>query len=109
MRYRSGRGRFFDTVPDVLPVDEVVAGLPSREFRWYRGRRHHSGWYGGVATRGHVVYESRLESARIAPADLGPGVAATAAQPVWPAELDDSRVIRSQGVVPGSRRRRSRA
>jgi hypothetical protein len=40
-----------------------------------------------------VVYGSRLELARIVPADRDPDVVAMAAQPVWPAELDDSRVI----------------
>ena len=109
VRYRSGQGRFFDTVLDVLPVDEVVAGLRVREFCWYRGRRHCSGWYWAVTTSGHVVYESRLELARIVLVDRDPDVVAMAAQPVWLAELDDSRVIQSEVVVPGSRRCRSRA
>ena len=83
--------------------------VPVREFRWYRGRRHYSGWYWAVTTSGHVVYESRLELARMVLADRDPDVVARAAQPVWPAELDDSRVIQSQVVAPGSRRCRSRA
>jgi hypothetical protein len=48
-----------------LPVDEVLAGLPVREFRSWRGRKHYSGWYWSVTTGGHVVYESRLELARV--------------------------------------------
>ena len=109
MRFRGSDGRFVDATLDLLPVDEVVAGLPVREFRWYRGRRHYPGWYWAVTTSGHVVYESRLELARILLADRDPDVVAMAAQPVWLAELDDSRVIQSQVVVPGSRRCRSRA
>jgi hypothetical protein len=109
VRFRGSDGRFVDATLDLLPVDEVVAGLPVREFRWYRGMRHYSGWYWAVTTSGHVVYESRLELARIVLADRDPVVVAMAAQPVWLAELDDSRVIQSQVVVPGSRRCRSRA
>jgi hypothetical protein len=28
-----------------LVPDEVTDGLPVREFRWYQGRQHYSGWY----------------------------------------------------------------
>lgn len=52
-----------------------------REFRSYRGRRHYSGWYWSATTGGHVVYESRLELARILLADQDSGVVAIAAQP----------------------------
>jgi hypothetical protein len=30
---------------DRLAVEDVVAGLPVREFRSYQGRLHYSGWY----------------------------------------------------------------
>src|SRR4051812_9552123 len=43
VRYRDGDGRFVDTLLDRMPVDEVLVGLPVREFRAYRGRRHYSG------------------------------------------------------------------
>ena len=93
-RFRGSDGRFVDAAVDLLPVDEVLAGLPVREFRWYRGRRHYSGWYWAATISGHVVYESRLELARILLADRDPGVVAIAAQPVWLAGLDDGRVRR---------------
>jgi hypothetical protein len=77
-RFRGGNGRFVDAPMDRHPVDEVVAGLPVREFRRYRGRRHYSGWCWAVTTGGHVVYESRLELARILLADNDPEVAGIA-------------------------------
>jgi hypothetical protein len=66
---------------DRLPVDEVLAGSPVREFRWFRGRRFYSGWYWSSTTRGLIAYESRLEMARIILADFDPDVVAIAAQP----------------------------
>lgn len=94
VRFRSGDGRYLDTTLDQLPPDELLTGLPVREFRWYRGRRHYSGWYWAVTTGGHVVYESRLELARILLADRDPDVVAMAAQPVLLAGMDDGRVRR---------------
>ena len=32
-----------DTTLDRVAAEDVVAGLPVREFRWYKGRRHYSG------------------------------------------------------------------
>ncbi|MFI7681005.1 TnsA-like heteromeric transposase endonuclease subunit [Actinophytocola sp. NPDC049390] len=88
VRYRGGDGGFVDTPLDRLPVDEVLAGLPVREFRAYRGRRHYSGWYWSATTGGHVVYESRLELARILLADKDSTVVAIAAQPFLVEEFD---------------------
>jgi len=81
LRYRDSGGRFVDTTFDRVPVEEVLAGMPVREFRSYRGRKHYSGWYWSATTGGHVVYESRLELARILLADQDPQVVAIAAQP----------------------------
>ena len=94
VRFRGSDGRFVDVALDLLPVDEVLVGLPVREFRWYRGRRHYSGWYWAATTGGHVVYESRLELARMLLADRDPDVVAMVAQPVWLAGMDDGRVRR---------------
>ncbi|MHA6762242.1 hypothetical protein [Streptacidiphilus sp. PAMC 29251] len=44
VRYRSGQGRFADTWLDRLSVDDVLAGMPVREVRWFRGRASYSGW-----------------------------------------------------------------
>ena len=66
---------------DRLPVDEVLAAGPVREFRWVRGRRFYSRWYWSATTGGLVAYESRLEMARILLADFDPSVVGIAAQP----------------------------
>jgi hypothetical protein len=62
-------------------VDEVAGSLPVREFRWYRGRKHYSGWYHASTTGRMVAYESRLELARILIADFASDVTEIAAQP----------------------------
>ncbi|MGH3156299.1 MAG: hypothetical protein ACRDNF_06965, partial [Streptosporangiaceae bacterium] len=65
VRYRRDDGQFVDTTFDQLAVDDVVAGLPVREFRSHKGRLHYSGWYWSSTLAQLVVYESRLELARI--------------------------------------------
>jgi hypothetical protein len=92
LRYRDSGGRFVDTTFDRVPVEEVLAGMPVREFRSYRGRKHYSGWYWSATTGGHVVYESRLELARILLADQDPQVVAIAAQPFRMEGFDGVRV-----------------
>jgi len=79
---------------DRVAVDDVVAGLPVREFRWYKGRRHYSGWYWSSTMAGLVAYESRLELARILLADFDSGVTAIAAQPFQLTGPDGSSVRR---------------
>jgi hypothetical protein len=59
----------------------LVAGQPWRMFRWRQGQAHYSGWYWCATSGGHVVYESRLELARLLLADFDPRVVAIAAQP----------------------------
>jgi hypothetical protein len=61
VRYRRDSGEFADTTLDRLAVGDVVAGLPVREFRSYKGREHYSGWYWSSTLARLVVYESRLE------------------------------------------------
>ena len=75
MRYRRDDGRFADTTLDRLAVEDVVAGLPVREFRSYQGRLHYSGWYWSSSMSRLLAYESRLELARIMLADFDPSVA----------------------------------
>ncbi len=86
------------TLDRVVPA-EVLAGLPVREFRWYKGRQHYSGWYWPATMSGHVVYESRLELARIMLADFDPAVAGLAAQPFLLTGPDDS-VATNATTVP---------
>ncbi|WP_219806388.1 TnsA-like heteromeric transposase endonuclease subunit [Streptomyces sp. SM12] len=70
-----------ETALDRLLVGEVVAGLPVRDFRWHKGRRHYSGWYFASTVGRLVAYESRLELARILLADFDRDVVELAAQP----------------------------
>ena len=92
--YRASGGAVVDTTLDRLSADEVIAGLPVREFRWHEGRRHYSGWYWCATGQCLVVYESRQELARIMLADFDPAVAGVAAQPFRLIGRDRSRVRR---------------
>lgn len=60
---------------------KLVQSPPWRVFRWRQGQAHYSGWYWASTTRSHVVYESRLELARLLLADFDHSVVAIAAQP----------------------------
>jgi hypothetical protein len=63
---------------------------PWRVFRSRHGQAHYSGWYWSATTGGHVVYESRLELARLMLADFDPRVVTIAAQPFCvTAEIED--------------------
>jgi hypothetical protein len=81
-----------DTTLDRLRTDGVIAGLPVREFRWHKGRRHYSGWYWCATGQRLVVYENRLELARIMLADFDPAVTTITAQPFRLSGRDGSRV-----------------
>ncbi|MFF2378652.1 TnsA-like heteromeric transposase endonuclease subunit [Streptomyces xiamenensis] len=92
--YRQADGRLVETDLDRLLVSEVAAGLPVREFRWYRGQKHYSGWYHASTLGRMVAYESRLELARILLADFDPQVVEIAAQPFQVSGPDGDRVRR---------------
>jgi TnsA endonuclease-like protein len=61
----------------------VTAASPWRTARSVRGQRHHPGYYWCATSGGHVIYESRLELARLMLADFDRSVSAVAAQPFW--------------------------
>jgi hypothetical protein len=63
--YRAGHGGTVDTSLDRVAAEDVLAGLPVREFRCYKGRRHYSGWYWSATGGRLVAYASRRELARI--------------------------------------------
>ncbi|MFB7013545.1 MULTISPECIES: TnsA-like heteromeric transposase endonuclease subunit [unclassified Streptomyces] len=92
--YRQSNGRLVEAELDRVPVDEVAGGLPVREFRWYRGRKHYSGWYHASTTGRMVAYESRLELARILIADFASEVTEIAAQPFQLVGPDGARIRR---------------
>jgi hypothetical protein len=78
--------RLVDNSEREIPLEaaracDVKAATPWRTFRSHRSQRHYSGWYWSSTTGGHVVYESRLELARLLLADADRDVVAIAAQP----------------------------
>ncbi|WP_200419834.1 TnsA-like heteromeric transposase endonuclease subunit [Streptomyces sp. Y2F8-2] len=67
----------------------MEAATPWRTFRWYKGQKHYSGVYWSATVRDHVIYESRLELARLLFADFDPSVRRIVAQPfLLKAEVD---------------------
>ena len=64
-----------------LTAAAVLSAVPWRSVRSHRGQRHLPGWYWSATTGGHLVYESRLELARLLLADFDPDVVGIAAQP----------------------------
>jgi hypothetical protein len=72
----------------------LVAGRPWRVFRWRQGQAHYSGWYWCATTGGHVVYESRLELARLLLADFDASIVRIAAQPFLVSASAGGRVRR---------------
>jgi hypothetical protein len=73
---------------------QVVAAVPWRAARSARGQSHYPGFYWSATTGSHVVYESRLELARLLVADFDPAVTAIAAQPFLLRALAGGRVRR---------------
>jgi hypothetical protein len=65
----------------------VLSAVPWRAVRSYRGQQHLPGLYWSATTGGHVVYESRLELARLLLADFDPEVTGIAAQPFLVREI----------------------
>ncbi|MFF9352698.1 TnsA-like heteromeric transposase endonuclease subunit [Streptomyces sp. NPDC014734] len=71
------------------PLEMLYAAEPWRTFRWYMGQRHYSGSYWSSTQSDHVIYESRLELARLLYADFDQDVTAIVAQPfLLRAEVD---------------------
>lgn len=60
---------------------DFAGSVPWRRWRSRRGQAHLSGSHWAATTGGHVVYESRLELARLLLADFDPNVSVVWAQP----------------------------
>ncbi|WP_267246428.1 TnsA-like heteromeric transposase endonuclease subunit [Streptomyces sp. PR69] len=72
-----------------VPLEMLYAAEPWRTFRWYMGQKHYSGSYWSSTQSDHVIYESRLELARLWYADFDQDVTAIVAQPfLLKAEVD---------------------
>jgi hypothetical protein len=101
--------RFVDGSTREMPLAELSAtvvssAVPWRAIRSHRGQQHLPGWYWSSTTGGHVVYESRLELARLLLADFDPGVVGIAAQPLLVSDADrrhvpDFLLCRADGSV----------
>lgn len=63
------------------PLELISNATPWRTFRWRHGQKHYSGTYWSATERAHVIYESRLELARLLFADFDPAVSRIIAQP----------------------------
>lgn len=88
------RFRTTDDSVETLDWDDAAAVLaaplaPWRTFRWWYGQQHYSGTYWSRTQQDHVIYESRLELARLIYADFNQNVTSIAAQPfLLEAEVD---------------------
>jgi hypothetical protein len=93
----TGSVRFADGSTREMPLPELTATLvlsavPWRAIRSHRGQHHLPGLYWSSTTGGHVVYESRLELARLLLADFDREVVGIAAQPFLVREADRRHV-----------------
>lgn len=59
----------------------LEGAAPWRTFRWVKGQKYYSGTYWSATEAGHVIYESRLELARLLYADFDSSVNRIVAQP----------------------------
>ena len=81
MSVRLRDGTVSDRPLGQAAVGQSVRAAPLRMVRSARGQAHYPGYYWSATSGGHVIYESRLELARLLLADFDPGVTAIAAQP----------------------------
>ena len=82
VKFRSGVGG----AEICRPWNEVSAATlgeaaPWRTFRWHHGQKHYSGMYFAATQGDHVLYESRLELARLLLADFDTAVDGIVAKP----------------------------
>lgn len=91
VRFRDSGGVVVDSDLRSVSAAALAASLPWRTFRWHRGQAHYSGWYWAATMSRHVVYESRLELARLLLADFDPQVMTVAAQPFYLTACVDGR------------------
>ena len=77
-----------------VSAEQLRQAAPWRTFRWHQGQRHFPGWYWSATMSGHVIYESRLELARLLYADFDPAVHCISAQPFLLTAQVDGRLRR---------------
>ncbi|MGP4089955.1 TnsA-like heteromeric transposase endonuclease subunit [Streptomyces sp. KR55] len=77
----EGRAAMEDRAWSEVSVELLASAVPWRTFRWFKGQKHYSGIYWSATANDHVIYESRLELARLLFADFDPSVRHIVAQP----------------------------
>lgn len=82
----------FSTGWSLATADLLSDAVPWRTFRWYRGQKHYSGTYWSSTEAAHVIYEFRLELARLLYADFDVAVRRIVAQPFLLRATVDRRV-----------------
>lgn len=78
------------TVLGQVDQSRLSRALPVRRPPSYRAQKHYPGLFWSATTGDHVVYESRLELARLWFADFSPDVTWIASQPMWLRGWDES-------------------
>lgn len=95
VKFRSSRdGSELCRPWSAVSSDALREAAPWRTFRWYKGQKHYSGTYWSATCGSHVIYESRLELARLLLADFDRSASWIVAQPFL-----------LEAVVDGRRRR----
>jgi hypothetical protein len=77
-----------------VSTERLRNAAPWRTFRWHKGQKHFSGFYWSATMSDHVIYESRLELARLLYADFDRAVKAIMAQPFLLKAQVDGRMRR---------------
>jgi len=77
----SGDGAESAVMLSEVRTELLLAAQPWRTFRWYHGQKHYSGFYWSSTEQDLVIYESRVELARLLLADFDPSVRRIIAQP----------------------------
>jgi hypothetical protein len=73
-----------------VEANALATASPWRTFRWYKGQKHYSGSFWAATENDIVIYESRLELARLLFADFDASVRHIVAQPfLLRAEVDE--------------------
>ncbi|MFE4867788.1 TnsA-like heteromeric transposase endonuclease subunit [Streptomyces sp. NPDC056682] len=92
IRYEDGSIR--EAPFSEVRLTDFAGSVPWRRVRSVHGQAHYSGSYASATTGGHVVYESRLELARLLLADFDPAVRGIFAQPCRLVARNGDRVRR---------------
>jgi hypothetical protein len=78
----------------LVGIERLKAAAPWRTFRWHHGQQHFPGFYWSATMSDLVIYESRLELARLLYADFDQSVSWIAAQPFLLATQIEGKVRR---------------